>query len=264
LGIYERYAGIYDQSGQIGFSLRMIPYLWQVLERYGFQGDTVLDLACGTGTMALAMAQRGWRTYGVDGSAAMLAQARRKAEETGLPLLLSQQDMRSFTLPERVDLITCFFDTLNYMLTPEDLQQVFSRVAQYLKTGGLFVGDMNTLYALAEIWDHNTYFSETVEASVIMQSEYDEEPHIATVHLIAFARQEDGRYERLEEIHKERAYPEVTVAAALRRAGLQVLDRFECFGFQPPTSRSPRILWVATRAGSPVMNKDGDDPGCSG
>jgi SAM-dependent methyltransferase len=103
VGIYERYAEFYDESGQIGYSLRMIPYLWQVLERHGFQGNSALDLACGTGTMALAMAQRGWRAYGVDASAAMLAQARRKAEEAGLPLLLSQQDMRTFILPERVD-----------------------------------------------------------------------------------------------------------------------------------------------------------------
>ena len=75
MGIYEKYAEVYDRSGQIAFTLLMIPYLDRVLERHGFAGQSVLDLACGTGTMALALAEKGWRVLGLDASAAMLAQA---------------------------------------------------------------------------------------------------------------------------------------------------------------------------------------------
>jgi len=245
--IYDRYAVIYDRSGQIGFSLRMIPYLQKLLEQHGLTGGTMLDLACGTGTTALAFAQQGWRVYGVDGSPAMLAQARAKAAEAGQHLLLSRQDMRAFTLPEPVDLVTCLFDSLNYLLAVEDLQQTFARVAAYLKPGGLFICDMNTIWALAEIWDHNTYFQDSDDLSIIMQSEYAEEAHIVAVKVVAFVRQEDGRYERIEETHCERGYPERTVSAAMERAGLTVLERYEAFGFDPPSSRSPRLLWVATR-----------------
>lgn len=247
MSVYGRYAEIYDRSGQIGFSLRMIPYLREVLEGRGVRIGSMLDLACGTGTVAIAFASQGWRVYGVDGSAAMLAQARRKAEETGLSLLLSQQDMRSFVLPERVDLVTCLFDSLNYMLAVEDLQQTFARVAACLKPGGLFVCDMNTIWALAEIWDHNTYFSESDEMSVIMESQYDQESHIASVRLIAFVRQ-GMLYDRIDEIHHERGYPERTVWAAMGRAGLKVVETYECFTFDPPASRSPRLLWLATPA----------------
>ena len=246
MGIYERYAAIYDASGQIQFSLRMIPYLLDILERRQHRGQTMLDLACGTGTVALAFASQGWRVYGVDASAAMLAEARRKAEETGLPLLLSQQDMRSFTLPEPVDLITCLFDSLNYLVTVDDLQQALARVAAHLKPGGLFIGDMNTLWALSEVWDHNSYFSESEDLSVIMQSEYNPEAHMVTVKMVAFVRRGE-LYERLEETHVERAYPERTVVTAMERAGLEVQGRYECFTFDPPGSRTPRILWLAGR-----------------
>lgn len=247
MGIYERYAEIYDRSGQISFSLRMIPYLLDILERRGFAGKSMLDLACGTGTVALAFASRGWRVYGVDRSPSMLAQARRKAEEIGLNLLLSEQDMRSFILPERVDLITCLFDSLNYLLTVEDLQQAFSRVAAHLAPGGLFICDMNTTWALSEIWDNNVYFSENDELSVIMESRYDRDMRTATVRLVAFVKR-DELYERIEEVHIERAYPERTVSAAMRRAGLQVLALYEAFTLNPPTSRTPRILWIAQPA----------------
>ena len=247
MGIYERYAEIYDRSGQISFSLRMIPYLLDILERRGFAGQTMLDLACGTGTVALAFASRGWRVYGVDRSPSMLAQARRKAEEVGLNLLLSEQDMRSFILPERVDLITCLFDSLNYLLTVEDLQQAFSRVATHLAPGGLFVCDMNTIWALSDIWDNNVFFSENSELSVIMESRFDRDMRMATVRLVAFVKRGEV-YDRIEEVHVERAYPERTVSAAMKRAGLQVLARYEAFTLNPPTSRTPRILWIAQPA----------------
>ncbi len=247
MSIYDRYAEIYDRSGQVGFSLRMIPYLQQLLEQHGCRGRIMLDLACGTGTIAVAFAEQGWRVYGVDASAAMLAQARAKSAEAGAGLLLSQQDMRSFTLPERVDLVTCLFDSLNYLLAVEDLQQTFARVAAYLKPGGLFICDMNTIWALEEIWDHNTYFQDGEELSIIMQSEYSDESHTVAVKVVAFVGC-DGRYERIEETHCERGYHERTVSAAMERAGLTVLARYEAFGFDPPSSRSPRILWVATLA----------------
>ncbi len=249
MGVYERYAEIYDRSGQIGFSLRMIPYLLQILERRGFQGQAMLDLACGTGTVALAFASRGWRVYGVDVSAAMLAQARRKADEVGQTLLLSQQDMRSFSLPEPVDLVTCLFDSLNYLLTVEDLQQTFARVGAHLRPGGLFICDMNTIWALSEIWDQNTYLSENDDVSVIMQSEYSREAHVAAVRVVAFHKR-DGLYERVEETHVERGYPERTVSTAMRRAGLDVLAHYECFTFDPPTSQTSRILWIAGPGGA--------------
>jgi len=248
LSIYERYAEIYDRSGQIGFSLRAIPYLQEILARHSFEGHTMLDLACGTGTIALAFAQQGWRVYGVDASAAMLAQARAKAAESDVPLLLSQQDMRSFILPEPVDLVTCLFDSLNYLLAVEDLQMTFARVAAHLRPGGLFICDMNTIWALREIWDHNTYFQDSEDLSIIMQSEYSDEAHIVAVKVVAFVRR-DGLYERIEETHVERGYPERSVSAAMERAGLTVLESYEAFTLDPPNSRSPRLLWVATRPG---------------
>jgi ubiquinone/menaquinone biosynthesis C-methylase UbiE len=245
VGIYERYATIYD-ANQMGFSERMIPYLQQVLDRQGVTGDKAVDVACGTGTVALWLAGRGWRTYGVDASPAMLAQARLKAEGAGCELRLLQADMRAFSLPERVDLATCFFDSLNYLLTPMDLQQAFTCVARALRPGGAFIFDMNTPYALAEVWDHNCFFTEDEQISLIMQSDYLDEAHTVTVQVVAFVCHGET-YERIAETHVERGYAEPTVAAALERAGLVPVTRYDCFGFDPPRSRTERILWVAAR-----------------
>src|SRR5436305_2579640 len=76
------------------------------------QISSACDLGCGTGTTALALARLGLRVYGVDLSASMCAVARRKARRARLPVQILRADMRSFRLPQAVDLVTCEFDAL--------------------------------------------------------------------------------------------------------------------------------------------------------
>jgi ubiquinone/menaquinone biosynthesis C-methylase UbiE len=245
--IYDRYAEVYDESGQIGFSLRMIPYLDELLQRHPAPGRSLLDLACGTGTIALSFAQRGWEVYGVDASTRMLDQARRKAEHTAQQVILSQQDMRQFTVPHRVGLATCLYDSLNYMLTLADLRQVFARVASVLLPGGLLMADMNTQEALEHVWGNNTFFVEGRHLTVVMDSGYDSETGLSTVHIVGFVQQANGLYDRFDEHHTEIAYDNDVVRSALEEAGLYVQAMYECFDFHPPDEETRRIMWVARK-----------------
>jgi ubiquinone/menaquinone biosynthesis C-methylase UbiE len=247
MAIYQRYADVYDQSGQVAFSLKMIPYLQELLQRHAPPGRAVLDLACGTGTVALGFAQQGWEVYGVDGSAAMLAQAERKALETGLRPLFSQQDMRCFGLPRAVSLITCLYDSLNYMLSLNDLQQVLQRVAVALRPGGLLMADMNTLEMLEHVWGDNTFFVEGESLSIVMQSRYVQDTRLSMVQVVGFVRQADERYERFEELHTETAYEQVQIRDVIESAGLRVEASYACFGLEPATEETHRIMWVARK-----------------
>jgi ubiquinone/menaquinone biosynthesis C-methylase UbiE len=245
--IYNHYAQVYDKSGQIAFSLKMIPYLDELLQRHPVPGRSMLDLACGTGTVALSFAQQGWEVYGVDGSSAMLAQARRKAQEFGQQPSFSQQDMRQFVLPHPVALVTCLYDSLNYMLTLPDLQQVFQRVADALMPGGVFMGDMNTQQMLEEVWDNNTFFFEDQTMTLIMQSDYQPQTRLSTVHLVGFVRQDNGLYTRFDEMHTEVAYAQEDVQTALEAAGLSLEAAYDCFSFDQVDSETRRIMWVARK-----------------
>jgi SAM-dependent methyltransferase len=249
MSIYDDYAQVYDVSGQIAFSLKMIPYLDDLLQRHPVPGHAMLDLACGTGTVALSFAQQGWEVFGVDGSSGMLAQARRKAEEAKLDLVLSQQDMRSFVLPHPVGLITCLYDSLNYMVTLVDLRLVFARVAADLVPGGAFVADMNTQWTLEQVWGDNTFFVEHQDLALILASGYDPPTRLSTVHIVGFVREQNGRYKRFDEHHAEMAYEDGQVRRALVAAGLQVEAAYACFGFDPPASDTRRIMWVARKPG---------------
>ncbi|MHB0857938.1 MAG: class I SAM-dependent DNA methyltransferase [Anaerolineae bacterium] len=246
MSIYRAYASVYDRSGQLGFSLRMLPYLQRLLERHAAPGSVLLDLACGTGTIAVALAGEGWKVYAVDGSADMLVEARAKAESNGVTLFASQQDMRRFVLPERVHLATCLYDSMNYMLTNEDLLAVFRRVYAALDAGGLFLFDMNTAWAMAMSWDDETYFTDSEDLSVILTSSYDASRQRVSVVVTCFEREGD-LYRKIAERHTEQAYPNEQIATLLTDVGFRLEASYDCFTFKAPSPTSTRIMWVARR-----------------
>jgi len=259
MAIYETYAQVYDQSGQIQFSILMLDYLNRLLPPLGFplpsqgrgegrgRGEVaVCDLCCGTGTVAITFAARGWHVYGVDGSAAMLAEARRKAAEMGIRVEFSQQDMREFALPQPVDLVTCFYDSVNYLLTGDDLRRCFQRVAAALVPGGWFVFDMNTPAAFTTNWNNTTLFLDSTDFSIVMRNTYDAQASLAKCVVTVFQRQGELYAKSVEE-HVERANATTEVADALAQAGLELTARYKCFTFEEPTDETRRILYVAQK-----------------
>jgi len=246
MGTYEEYARVYDESGQLAFSLKMRRYLPTLLDRHPVPGRRMLDLACGTGTVAISFAHDGWEVLGIDGSEAMLEQARAKAEDAGACVVWSQQDMRTFVAPARVHLVTCLYYSINYMLTSDDLAAVFRHVYAALEPEGLFLFDMNTAYAFAVLWDDETHLTDDPHITVIFRSRYDDRRQRVTVVATVFERQ-GALYYKIQEEHTEQAYPPEQVATLLTDAGFRVEAHYDCFTFVEPGERSFRIMWVARK-----------------
>jgi ubiquinone/menaquinone biosynthesis C-methylase UbiE len=219
----------------------------------------VLDIACGTGTLALVVAEKhDCEVTGLDASSAMLAQAHKKAAHTQMSARVTfiQGDMRFLTdaLPaETFDLVTCSYDSLNYLLTEADLLACFSSVAQVLVPGGLFVGDMNTRHFMEFDWNQ-CEIQEQPGYIQIEQSHFDPVQATSTLALTGFIGNDEEGYERFDETHIERAYPPETVIALLEQATLHIEASYNCFSLQPPSDTTQRILWVgrkpATHAGT--------------
>jgi SAM-dependent methyltransferase len=269
--IYHDYAPFYDGSGQLRFAILMGQYLNELLVRHQVGGWRALDLACGTGTLALLLADAGWDVIGLDGSAAMLAQARAKAAAMATPgrVAFMLGDMRalptndqrpvakdrdspddtlsSFVLgPSSFDLVTCVYDSLNYLLDEPDLAACFAGVAHVLAPGGLLVADMNTRYFLEYDWGA----CEVVEQAGLVQvtqSYFDPAAACSTMVLTGFAGDDERGYTRFDETHIERAYAPEVVERLFRAAGLEVEAVYDCFTFQPVADRTQRIAWVARK-----------------
>lgn len=256
MSIYDTYAQLYDGVGQIRFSLLMHPYLNNILEQHPVQGKRAIDIACGTGTLALLLADDGWQVTGFDASPAMLAQAREKCQryiDSG-SIDLVECDMRSIPAAASgsfqagsKDLAICVYDSLNYLLSAEELGACFAGIAWSLAPNGLFVGDMNTRHFLEfdwgeyEVQEHPGYVQ-------ISQSYFDPNRETSTLVLTGFLGNDEQGYDRFDEVHIERAYPTEEVKGLLEQAGLVVEAIYDSFTLQAPSARSQRLVWVARKA----------------
>jgi SAM-dependent methyltransferase len=137
--IYDRWQKTYGKD----FSLLILPRVISSITLNHIPKSTMLDLACGTGTLALMMAKRGWKVFGVDGSAGMIREAKRKSRGTKLAVTFLCQDMRKFTLPTHVALVTSLFDSINHVTSRRELLATFRCVHKCLITGGYFFFDLN-------------------------------------------------------------------------------------------------------------------------
>lgn len=112
---------------------------------HGEPFHTVLDLACGTGTMSFLLAERGYEVIGVDFSPEMLAVAAEKSlEGEGEAPIFLCQSMEKLDLYGTVDACVCLLDSVNHVTEPDRLQQALRRVWLFLEAGGLFIFDVHT------------------------------------------------------------------------------------------------------------------------
>ena len=191
---YQRFARHYHEGHYTQFarwvSETVFPHFQQVLS---FQPQSLLDLACGTGIFACHMAAKGLRVTGLDISPQMLEIARESARENGVSVSWVQADMSRLKLAERFDCVTCFFDSLNYLLKAEELARAFQAVSAHLNPGGWFIFDMNTIYGLAVSWQRFPYnlIEDTADYLELMGTSYDYELNIADVRFIMFEREGD-------------------------------------------------------------------------
>lgn len=214
--------------------------------------DLVLDLACGTGRMTHEFSCRGYDIIGVDGSADMLSIAYMTKAEGSRELFL-EQDMRSFELYGTVGAVVCCLDSLNYLLTGDDLLACFRTVHNYLDPNGLFVFDMNTPHKFEKIYGNNAYVLEDEipngeESQAIFcawQNFYDRETRICDFDLSIFTEQSDGKYMRSDEHQQEHCFLLDEVKNALKDANLELLGIFSDWNFSGIEEKSERWYFVA-------------------
>jgi SAM-dependent methyltransferase len=248
MDVYRDFAYLYMKGDYPRFSERMATLLPPILKKFGAEPRRVLDVACGEGTFAVAMAGRGYGVTGVDNSADMLRLARERARDAGCEIEFVQQDMRALSVGAAYDLATSWFDSLNYLLKMDDLRACFSGVHRALKPGGLFIFDMNTVYGLGVVWQRRPceVCQDTGEFLEIHRKAYDFETNVATMKITGFLKTGET-WVRVDEEHRERGYSLGEIHAALRSCGFDVLATWDNpEDMSDPKPESGRV-WVVAR-----------------
>ncbi len=237
--IYDRWQAIYGSD----YSALILPRLLSTLDRTPAPSKRIVDVACGTGTLALAMARRGWQASGVDASTGMIDASRRKAVEFGQPVRFFCQDMRSFVVPERTGLVTSFYDSVNHLLTLRDVRAFFRSASRALESGGLLIFDVNNEACYRKLWKGITTI-EHADFTLVLNNSYAPSRGIARsrvlVHYHGVPPRSPGR-----ETVEERCFTHDELSRALAREGFTPLTA-EDFAFSnAPEFGKLKTWWVA-------------------
>ena len=218
-------------------------YLQSILSLWGHEPGLALDLACGTGSLTVALKQRGWDIFGVDGSQDMLTVAMDKAYEKELNMLFLCQRMEKLDLYGTIDTCVCTLDSLNHITDQAKLQTAFDRVGLFMNPEGLFVFDVNTVYKHQRILADNTFVYDTDEVYCVWQNSL-EENNIVRIELDLFEK-EGEVYLRRSECFRERAYEIGELKRMLTQAGFETLAVYRDMTTEPLRDDSDRAVFVA-------------------
>lgn len=234
--MYERLSTIYDLDWG-DWARQYVPVVCKLFKQSSISDAKILDLACGTGNLALALAKLDHTVVGIDISPYMIEVAKAKAAGlAGVRFVVG--NMAHFDIEEEFDCVLCTFDALNYLLTQDLVRATFQRVARVLVPSGFFVFDCIT---------ENLFLNQHIGIrkrqlggeSFHHQLLYDPERGIATT---AFSFS-DGT----KEIHKQRAYGFSEIHAELFDTGFEIVRADSGFYYKPHTEESERIVYIARK-----------------
>lgn len=221
----------------------------------GVGGGLLLDIGCGTGTLALLLEKYGYDVIGIEPSEDMLAVANEKKYEENSKALFLCQSMEELDLYGTVDCAVCSLDTVNHVDSIGKIREAFRRVSLFMTLGGVFIFDINTVYKHKHILGDNTFVYDTDDVYCVWQNTFIEEESKTQIDLDFFIREEDGEsYEKYSESFFEYAYDEREIINILSECGFTVIGQFDDYTDFPVTEATQRITVIAKK--TELIDKD--------
>ena len=225
-------------------------------EALASEAHLLLDLGCGTGRFTRLMRDLGYDCIGIDSSEQMLQIAmdhEPDADEDGgdRRILYLLQDMRTPELYSTVGAVVSVCDSINYLLTAEDILKTFKSVNNYLYPRGLFIFDFNTVHYYRDVLGDTVIAENRPEGSFIWENYYDDETRINEYDLTIYIRSDESAetYSRSEETHEQRAYDADEITELIRQAGMETVRVFDSDTGDDVTEETSRVCFVARECG---------------
>jgi SAM-dependent methyltransferase len=237
---FARSAGVYDLVYARKDYAREIAVALERLRVHGVVPRTWLDVGCGTGRHAEALAAAGISVIGIDRSPAMVT----RAMERGVDARVG--DVTELRLDERFTVVSALFHVVSYLTTLEDLRAALRAVRTHLTDDGAFFFDawwapaaMRTppSVRVAEHRDGARVLTRTATPAIMS-------PHTWDVRL-GFDLEDGDSTERWEESHPMRAFDGAELRSALTASGMELIELRAAFTVAPPTDETFSVHVIA-------------------
>ena len=206
-------------------------------------GKRLLDMGCGTGSLTVRLAERGFSAIGQDASPDMLTFAAAKSDK----ITWICQKMEETELGGEVDAIISTLDSVNHLPDRAAVKRCFRRAAENLKSGGAFVFDVNTIRKHRETLGDNTFVYDVEGVYCVWTNSFDPSDNGVDIELDLFFEEEDGSYSRGGESFREIAFSETELRKMLTAAGFEVVNVWEYMTFSAPSDSSDKLLIAARK-----------------
>ncbi|HPQ71364.1 MAG TPA: class I SAM-dependent methyltransferase [bacterium] len=226
-----------------------IPFCLQLAARYG---DPLLEIGCGTGRIAVPLAEKGYAVTGLDRAASMLDEAKRKASAKNLPIRWVHSDFHDYRTDEKFALILYPFNTIAHLHEVDDILAVFRKIRSLLTPQGRFFVDMfnpDLAYLTREPGkrvQESEFPLPDGGGAVRLSSSIDYDRARQISHITFYYEMPDGR-EEIDHLDMRIFYPQ-ELDAYLRFAGFAIEHKFGDYDESPFVSTSPKQLIVARAA----------------
>ncbi|RRJ34085.1 class I SAM-dependent methyltransferase [Halocatena pleomorpha] len=244
---WEEIAQLYDKQ-QSDFGRVVKRNFRTINDRFEFTGDDLLDIACGDGEFVAFAAKQGYTVTGVDKSSEMLRLAEERFTKEAVDSTLYQYDMRELPFSKEFDIITCWYNSVNYLCKLKDLRTAFETVYRSLRPEGIFVFDFVNRKRLREfatspaLVPHDTDDLFEVHHDIT----YDTTEDLLSVEITGFIADGDV-WERIDETHKNRGYRIEEVRSSLKQAGFDSVTAWEDIRTKTSATESSKRIWTIAK-----------------
>lgn len=237
---YVRFAEVYDAL------MTDIPYNkyveWIQSVAPASQFKRLLDIGCGTGTMAALLHQVGYDVIGLDLSEEMLAVAHERLQQLQIEIPLFAMSMTELEGFEDLDVAIIPIDSINYVIEQEDVIETFTRIYNSLRNGGQLLFDVHSLQYVDMYLEGSPFTYDDGEITYIWHTEEGEYEHSVYHQITFFVQNENESYNRFDEEHFQRTFPLESYIEMLQQVGFKQIELSADFTSQLPNEDSNRIF----------------------
>lgn len=220
--MYKNFAKIYDLFMEICNYGDWNNQVYTLAEKYNKKSGTLLDIGCGTGEVILRALDR-YRCTGIDISPEMLRIAEKKLKNKNV--LLFQGDMAYFNLQSKFDVCISLFDTVNHLLTLEDLVDHFHCVREHLVDDGIYIFDVVDRNFMDEMFPGGNFVDVRNKITTIWEHELED--GIDYIDATYFVKNKQGSYDKYTEGYEKRVFTQEEIKNSLSEAQLEILEIVE-------------------------------------
>ena len=236
---YSRLATIYDHVMRHVDYVHWAHYVSSLLARHKIKPNRVLDLACGTGSLAIELHRQKFDVMGADGCREMLDVAIEKARKFHYPIPFYHRNLLDLDDLPPCDAVLCLYDSINYLMSPELIARALEEVHRIVNPNGVFVVDICTESNSRQYFS-NMESEDSGDGFSYRRHSYYEQG----VQYNKFDIHFEDKDEVVKEVHQQRIYSLAVIEEIVDKSPFERVGAYGGFGYAPPTKFSDRVHFV--------------------